>query len=277
MPSITIGKEHAGAVELAYEDHGRGKPVILIHGWPLSGKSWEKQVAVLVAAGHRVITYDRRGFGDSSRPIDGYDYDTLTDDLRRLIITLDLHDVALVGFSMGGGEVARYCGQYGTEHLRAAIFVSSVTPFLLETADNPGGTDPSVFAGMRAAIGADRPAFLASFLQNFFNADVLGATRISDRAIEFHWNDAVRASPVATAELCTAWSSTDFRADLARVDVPTLIVHGGADRAVPPAISAQLTHAAVAGSSLEMIPDAPHGLNWTHALELNRALVEFLR
>jgi pimeloyl-ACP methyl ester carboxylesterase len=276
MPSITIGKEHTRTVELAYEDHGRGKPVILIHGWPLSGKSWEKQVAVLVEAGHRVITYDRRGFGDSSRPIDGYDYETLTDDLRRLVLTLGLQDLAIVGFSMGGGEVARYCGQYGTEHVRAAVFVSSVTPFLLKTADNPDGIDPSRFAGMCEAIGADRPAFLETFLHDFFNADVLGATRISERAIEFHWNDAVRASPVATSQLCTAWSATDFRADLARIDVPTLIIHGEADRTVPPAISARLTHAAVSGSSLLMIPGAPHGLNWTHALELNRALLDFL-
>jgi pimeloyl-ACP methyl ester carboxylesterase len=251
--------------------------VILIHGWPLSSKSWEKQVAVLVEAGHRVITYDRRGFGDSSRPIDGYDYDTLTDDLRRLIITLGLQNVALVGFSMGGGEVARFCGQYGTEHVRAAVFVSSVTPFLLKTADNPDGSDPSLFAGMRAAIRADRPAFLATFLRDFFNADALGETRISKRAIEFHWNDAVWASPVATSELCAAWSSTDFRADLSRIDLPALIVHGEADRIVPPAISAQRTHAAVSGSLLVMIPDAPHGLNWTHSLELNRALLTFLQ
>ena len=176
MPYISVGEENSGSIDLYYEDHGKGKPVVLIHGWPLSGRSWEKQVGALIQAGQRVITYDRRGFGESSKPWSGYDYDTLAKDLDTIVTKLDLRDAALVGFSMGGGEVARYLGKYGSERVRAAAFVAAVPPFFLKAADNPEGLDISVFDGIRAALAADRPAFLSQFFANFFNVDVLGGT-----------------------------------------------------------------------------------------------------
>ena len=219
MSKITVGQENSTPIELYYEDHGSGKPVVLIHGWPLSGASWEKQVAALLDAGHRVITYDRRGFGRSSQPATGYDYDTFAEDLHKLVTKLDLRDVALVGFSMGGGEVARYLGTYGSERVSKAVFIAAVPPFLLKTADNPEGVDGSVFEGIKKAIAADRPAFLSAFLKDFYNVDVLGGKRISDQVVQYSWNVAAAASAKGTLDCVPAWG-TDFRKDLPRITCP---------------------------------------------------------
>jgi non-heme chloroperoxidase len=276
MPYIDIGEENSSTIGLYYEDHGTGKPVVLIHGWPLSGRSWEKQVTALLEAGYRVITYDRRGFGDSSKPTFGYDYDTFAEDLHKLMTTLDLRDAALVGFSMGGGEVARYLGRHGSQRVSKAVFMAAVPPFLLKTPDNPEGIDGGVFEGIKKAIAADRPAFLSKFLSDFYNVDDLGGTRISDEVVRLSWNIAAGASPTGTLECVSAWV-TDFRHDLSRIDVPTLVVHGDADRILPFAATAKRTNALVKGSQLVTVDGGPHGLNWTHAEEVNRALLDFLR
>lgn len=275
MPYIGVGEEGSGSVDLYYEDLGKGRPVVLIHGWPLSGASWEKQVAALLAAGHRVITYDRRGFGQSGKPATGYDYDTLAQDVHELVTKLDLHHVALVGFSMGGGEVARYLGRHGSERVSKAVFIAAVPPFLLKTADNPEGVDGSVFEGIRKALAADRPAFLSTFFADFYNVDVLGGQRISDQVVQYCWNVAVGASAKGTLDCVTAWG-TDFRADLARIDVPTLVIHGDADRILPITATAIRTQKAVKGSRLAVVKGGPHGVTWTHAEEVNHELVEFL-
>lgn len=275
MPYLTVDKENSGDINLYYEDHGTGKPVVLIHGWPLSGRSWEKQTTALLAAGHRVITYDRRGFGESSKPTFGYDYNTLTADLHKLITKLELRDATLVGFSMGGGEVARYFGKYGAERVVGAAFISAIPPFLLKTPDNPSGVDAGVFEGIKQGLAADRFGFLAGFLQNFYNVDVLGGKLISKQVVQNSWNIASGASPKGTLDCVSAWLE-DFRSDLATIKVPTLVVHGDADRIVPLAVSGQRTHELVKGSRLVVLKDAPHGLNWTHAGQLNRELLAFL-
>jgi len=275
MPYINVGEENSGNIDLYYEDHGTGKPVILIHGWPLSGRSWERQVLVLVDAGYRVITYDRRGFGESSKPWSGYDYNTLAKDLHAIISKLDLREAALVGFSMGGGEVARYPGLYGTERLSKAVFMSAVPPFLLRTLENLEGVDISVFDGIRAGIAKDRLAFLSGFFSNFYNFDVLGGSRVSDEVVRFSWQIAAGASPRGTLDLVAAWG-TDFRADLKRLDIPTLVVHGDADRILPIAATGSRTHELVKGSRLVVIKGGPHGLNWTHAEHANSELLDFL-
>jgi pimeloyl-ACP methyl ester carboxylesterase len=273
---LNVGQENSTPIELYYEDHGSGKPVVLIHGRPLSGASWEKQVAALLAAGHRVITYDRRGFGKSSQPATGYDYDTFAEDLHKVVTALDLHDFALVGFSMGGGEVARYIGRYGTDRVRKAVFMAAVPPFLLKTADNPNGVDASVFDGIKQGIAADRPAFLAQFLANFYNVDVLGGKQISDEVVRLSWNIATGASPKGTLDCVTAWY-TDFRKDLPKVDVPTLVIHGDADRILPIEVTGNRTQQIIKGSRLVVVKGGPHGLNWTHADQVNSELVNFLR
>lgn len=275
MPYITVGKENSGDIDLYYEDHGTGDPVVLIHGWPLSGASWEKQVQVLIDAGHRVITYDRRGFGNSDRPISGYDYNTLVQDLHILVNRLGLQEMVLVGFSMGGGEVARYIGLYGSERVKKAVFISSIPPFLLKTADNPAGVDGSVFEGMMQSVIADRPAFLSQFFSNFYNVDLLGGKFISDQAVQLSWNVGTMASPKGTLDCISAWL-TDFRKDLAHIDVPTLIVHGDGDRICPLPATGERIHEAVKESKLVVVEGGPHGLNWTHADQLNRALLDFI-
>ncbi len=275
MPYINIGKENSGNIDLYYEDHGAGKPVVLVHGWPLSGRSWEKQVTVLVDAGYRVITYDRRGFGDSSKPTSGYNYDTFAKDLHKLITMLELRNLTLVGFSMGGGEVARYLGTYGTKGVRKAVFISSIPPFLLKTTDNPDGVDGSVFDGIKKGIAADRLAFLSAFFTNFFNVDVLKGKLISDEVVRHSWNIASLASPKGTLDCVSAWL-TDFRKDLARIDVPTLVIHGDADRILPIAATGKRTQELVKGSRLVVVEGGPHGLTWTHAEKVNRALLNFL-
>ncbi|MEO6461894.1 MAG: alpha/beta hydrolase [Candidatus Eisenbacteria bacterium] len=275
MSLITVGKENSTSIDLYYEDLGVGQPVVLIHGWPLSGHSWERQVAALLAAGHRVVTYDRRGFGQSSQSSTRYDYDTFAADLDALLNELDLNDVVLVGFSMGGGEVARYLGKYGSKRVSKAVFMGAITPALRKDPDNPQGVDGGVFDGIQQELKADRPAFLAKFFQDFYNVDVLGGKKMSVEALDMSWNVAVAASPVATIECVTAWG-TDFRADLKKVDIPVLVVHGDADRIVPLAVSGARMQEAVANSRLVVIPGAPHGFTWTHGDEANRELLGFI-
>ena len=275
MPHITVGKENSGNIDLYYEDHGSGKPVVLIHGYPLSGASWEKQTAVLLAEGHRVITYDRRGFGKSSQPTTGYNYDTFAEDLHQLVTQLELRDFALVGFSMGGGEVARYMGKYGSKGVSKAVFVSAIPPFLLKTADNPEGVDGSVFEGIQKAVAADRYAFFTEFFKNFYNTDVLLGKRVSEQAVQSSWNIAAGASATASLACVPTWHE-DFRKDLARVDVPTLVIHGDSDRILPISASGQRTAKLIKGAQLVVVKDGPHCITWTHADEVNRELLKFL-
>jgi non-heme chloroperoxidase len=275
MPHISIGKENSGNIDLYYEDHGSGKPVVLIHGYPLSGASWEKQTAALLAAGHRVITYDRRGFGKSSQPTSGYNYDTFAEDLHKLVTQLELRDFALVGFSMGGGEVARYIGKYGSNGVSKAVFISAVPPFLLKTPDNPEGVDGSVFEGIQKAVAADRYAFFTEFFKNFYNADVLLGKRVSEAAIQASWNLAASASATASYACVPTWHE-DFRKDLARVDVPALVIHGDADRIVPISAAGLRTAKLIKRARLVTVKDGPHCITWTHAEEVNRELVNFL-
>ena len=232
MPYIKVGKENSTDIELCYQDHGSGDPVVLIHGYPLSGASWEKQVPALLAAGHRVITYDRRGFGNSSQPTTGYNYDTFAEDLQKLVTRLKLRNFSLVGFSMGGGEVARYIGKYGSKGVSKAVIIGGVPPFLLKTADNPEGVDGSVFDGIQKAVAADRYAFFTDFFRNFYNTDVFLGKRISEHAVQASWNVAASASATASFACVPTWYE-DFRNDLARIDVPTLVIHGDSDRIVP--------------------------------------------
>jgi non-heme chloroperoxidase len=276
MSFINVGKENSSSIDLYYEDHGAGKPVVLIHGYPLSGASWEKQVPVLLKAGHRVITYDRRGFGKSSQPTIGYDYDTFAEDLHKLVTTLDLRDFALVGFSMGGGEVARYLGTYGSQGVRKAVFLSSIPPYLLKAPDNPEGVDLDVFRGIENAVAADRYAFFTEFFKNFYNTDVLLGKRVGEQAVQASWNVAAGAS--ATASLaCVATWYTDFRKDLPRIDVPTLVMHGDADRIVPIAASGLRTGKMVKGARTVVVEGGPHCITWTHADKVNPELADFLK
>ncbi len=273
--TITVGRENSTDIDLYYEDHGAGRPVVLIHGWPLNGHSWEKQTAALLKNGYRVITYDRRGFGQSSQPSTGYDYDTMAADLRQIITTLDLQGAAIFGFSMGGGEVARYLGTYGSDRVSQAGFLAAIPPFLLKTDDNPEGVDKSLFDGFLRDIAADRPAFIAGFLQAFYNVDVLGGSRISSQAVQASWQVAMQASAKASSDCIKAWL-TDFRDDLAKINIPTLIMHGNADRTCPFELTGKRTHEMVRGSKLVIIENGPHGFIWTHADEANKALLNFL-
>ena len=275
MPYVTVGKENSGNIDLYYEDHGAGRPVVLIHGWPLSSKSWEKQVPALIDAGYRVVAYDRRGFGNSAKPAFGYDYDTLAEDLHKLMMELDLTGATLVGFSMGGGEVARYLGTYGSDRVDSAVFISAIPPFLLKTAENPEGMDGSVFDGIMESIIADRPAFLSGFFSEFYNVDVLGGDRISDEVVRFSWNIAATASPRGTLDCVSAWL-TDFRGDLRSIDVPVLVIHGDADRIVPFTASGKRIPGLIRESRLVVVEGGPHGIIWTHAGRVNRELLDFL-
>jgi non-heme chloroperoxidase len=272
MPTITV----SSGVDLYYEDLGSGDPVVLIHGWPLSGRSWEAQIAPLVDAGKRVITYDRRGFGNSSRPWDGYDYDTFAADLDALLQHLDLRDVALVGFSMGGGEVVRYIGRYGTERVSRAVLAAAVPPYLYKSEDNPeGGLDDATIAQFEGGVRGDRPAFVAGFVETFFAAG--GRTDlVSDQLKEYSRQIAYGASPKGTLDCIAAFGRTDFRDDVAKVSVPTLVIHGDSDAIVPFEISGRRSHESIAGSELHVIEGGPHGINASHAEEFNRVLLDFL-
>ncbi|MBW4490864.1 MAG: alpha/beta hydrolase [Trichocoleus desertorum ATA4-8-CV12] len=276
MPYVTVDQENSASIDIYYEDFGVGQPVVLIHGFPLSGHSWEKQVGVLLKEGYRVITYDRRGFGNSSQPSFGYDYDTFAADLNTLMTKLDLHDAVLVGFSMGTGEVTRYLGRYGSERVQKAVLMAPVPPFLLKTDDNPEGVDQSIFDGIMKAIVEDRPAYFSAFFREFFNVDVLLGDRISNEAIQASWNVAAGASAKGTLDCVPSWL-TDFRDDLPRIDVPTLIIHGDADRMLPLASTAARLPQLIKDSCLVIIPDGPHAINWTHPDQVNPVLLDFLK
>ena len=275
MPMLKVANEGTHPIELHYEDYGSGKPVVLIHGWPLSGRSWEAQVPALVAAGHRVIAYDRRGFGGSSQPWSGYDYDTLAADLNELMTQLDLQHATLVGFSMGGGEVARYISTYGTERVAKAVFAAAVPPYLYKSADNPdGGLNDATIAGFENGLRGDRIAFLDTFGTGFFSAG--GTLKVSEAQRKYAFGIAASASPKGTLDCIHAFAHTDFRADLAKVTVPTLVIHGDSDAIVPFEVSGARTHKAIAGSTLVRVKDAPHGFNLSHAAEFNKGLLDFL-
>jgi len=275
MPFVTVGKENSGNIDLHYEDHGSGQPVVLIHGYPLSGASWEKQVPALLNAGHRVVTYDRRGFGKSSQPTTGYNYDTFAEDLRKVILHLELRDFALVGFSMGGGEVARYFGKYGSKDVSKAVIISGVPPFLLKTPDNPEGVDANVFDGIIKAATTDRYAFFTEFFKNFYNTDVLLNKRVSEQAVQASWNLAAGASATASVACVPTWHE-DFRKDVDKIDVSTLVMHGDADRILPIAASGARTAKLIKGARLAILKDGPHCITWTHADEVNTELLNFL-
>jgi len=275
MAYLNVGRENSTDIDLYYEDHGSGDPVVLIHGYPLNGASWEKQIPALVAAGHRVITYDRRGFGKSSQPTAGYNYDTFAEDLRKLVSKLKLRDFALVGFSMGGGEVVRYIGKYGPKGVAKAVIIGGIPPFLRKTADNPEGVDGSVFVAIERAVATDRYAFFADFFKNFYNTDVLLGKRISEQAVQASWNVAASASATASLACVPTWHE-DFRKDVTQINVPTLVIHGDSDRIVPIAASGQRTANLIKGARLVTINDGPHAVSWTHAEEVNQELVNFL-
>jgi non-heme chloroperoxidase len=275
MPHCDVGTENGAPIKIYYEDHGSGQPVVLIHGYPLNADSWERQEAELLPAGYRVIRYDRRGFGRSSKPTVGYDYDTFAADLNVLLEHLDLRDVVLVGFSMGSGEVTRYLGRYGSARVAKAVLMGAIPPFLLKRDDNPEGVDGQVFETMKAGILEDRYVHLKNFLDNFYNVDVLAPERVSDQAWQASFNVAVASGPHATYACVDSWLE-DFRDDLPKIDVPTLVVHGTADRILPFESTASRLPGLIAGVRLVAVEGGPHAICWTHPDEVNRALLEFL-
>ena len=275
MPYVTVGTENSAAIEIYYEDHGSGQPVVLIHGYPLDSSSWEKQTAVLLEAGKRVITYDRRGFGKSDRPTSGHDYDTYAADLSGLVSALDLRNAVLVGFSMGTGEVVRYISRYGSHRLAKAVFIGAILPFMLQTDANPSGFPQEAVDGMLDAIKADRYAFLTGFLQNFYSADENLGTRISEEALRYSWQLATSMSPYTSIWAPATWY-TDFRADVDKIDVPTLIMHGTGDQNVPIDLTSRVLAKMLSSATYIEIEGAPHGMLWTHGEEINKALLEFL-
>lgn len=275
MPYINVGQENSAPIELYYEDQGSGDPILLIHGWPLSGASWEKQTSALLEAGYRVISYDRRGFGLSSKPSIGYDYDTFTEDLNLIITELELENLVLAGFSMGTGEVARYLGKYGSDKINKVIMIGVIPPYLLKTKDNPSGVEQSVFDDMKKGLVKDRPAFLLKFLHDFYNFDVLKKDRISEEVLQSSWNVAVVASAVATLKCVDTWT-TDFRSDIEKFDIPTLIIHGNKDRILPFKSTAVPLSEKLKEAQFVEINGGPHGLIWTHAEEVNQEILKFL-
>jgi non-heme chloroperoxidase len=281
MPYFAVGKENSSDINLYYEDLGGGQPVVLIHGFPLNGQSWEKQTSALIDAGYRVITYDRRGFGKSDQPSSGYDYDTFTEDLNHLITKLDLRDAVLIGFSMGTGEVTRYLSTYGSERISKAVLVGAIPPFLLKTDDNPEGVDKQVFDGIKTAIVQDRPSFFTAFFKDFYNVDklsgnlIFGENRITEDAVKMSWNVAVQASAIATLKCVDTWL-TDFRADLPKIDVPILIIHGDADRTLPFEATAKRLPSLIKNSRLVVVENGPHAIPWTHADKVTPEILKFL-
>jgi non-heme chloroperoxidase len=276
MAKITVGQENNTDIKIYYEDHGTGQPVVLIHGYPLNGHSWEKQERALLDAGYRVITYDRRGFGNSSQPVTGYDYDTFTADLNTLVEHLDLTGAVLVGFSMGSGEVTRYLSRHGSARVSRAVLMGAIPPFLLKTADNPEGVDRSVFDGIKAAVVADRHAYLKDFLDNFYNVDVLRGTRISDEAWQSSFIVGVGASAHATYACVDTWL-TDFRDDLPKIDIPVLLIHGDADRILPYSATAARLPNLINDLTVVTVEGGPHNIAWTHPDVVNPALLSFLK
>lgn len=276
MGTVIVGQENTDPIELYYEDHGTGPVVVLLSGWPFDSRSWEPQRHALLAAGHRVVAYDRRGFGRSSRPSVGYDFDTMAEDLHILLTQLDLDDVCLVGLSLGTGEVARYVGVHGTERLRSCVFIESLAPSFVKSADNPAGVDEAAVAGVQQAILDDRAAWLTDLISNFLNLDEYAGTRVSEDTVRVLFNAGTEASPEATWACVRTWLD-DFEADIARVDVPTLIVHGTADRILSIDGQGRRLHAALPEAEYVEIDGGPHVLAVTHAAELNEALLAFLR
>jgi non-heme chloroperoxidase len=275
MPSITVGQENSAAIRIYYEDHGSGPPVVLVHGYALNGHSWEKQEAALLAAGHRVITYDRRGSGASSRPSTGYDFDTLAADLHILLSRLDLRAVVLAGFAMGTGEVTRYLAVHGSARVSAAVLVAPLVPYLLKTDDNPDGIDRSVFDGITARTAADRPAAMKDFMDRSYNIDLLGGSRVSDQAWQNSFYVAISASAHAALGCVTACQE-DFRGDLAKISIPVLVIHGDQDRVLPYEATGQRLPALLRNARSTVIAGGPHAIIWTHADEVNQALLHFI-
>ncbi|TXN30037.1 alpha/beta fold hydrolase [Lacisediminihabitans profunda] len=278
MSYITVGQENSTDIELYYEDHGSGQPVVLIHGYPLDGHSWERQTKALLAAGYRVIAYDRRGFGQSSQPTVGYDYDTFAADLDAVLTTLDLTDVVLVGFSMGTGELARYVANHGADRVAKLAFLASLEPFLLQTDDNPTGVPREVFDGIAEAASADRFAWFTGFYQNFYNLDENLGSRISEEAVRNSWNVAASSAAIVAAGVVPSWIE-DFRGDVAKVrasGTPSLILHGTKDRILPIDASGREFHRVFPEAEYVEVDGAPHGLLWTHTDEVNAALLAFL-
>ncbi len=276
MSKVTVGRENSADIEIYYEDHGAGQPVVLIHGYPLSGRAWDKQVPVLLEAGYRVITYDRRGFGKSSQPVSGYDYDTFAADLSTLLDHLDLHDAVLAGHSMGTGEVTRYLGHYGSARVARGVLVAPIPPYLLQAGDNPDGVPQSLFDGFAEAARADAPAWMKGFLDSFYNVDTLRGTLVSDQAWQASWNLAVTASATAAVACIPTWA-TDFRDDLPKIDVPVLVLHGDADQVLPIDKTGKRLPGLINDVQLVVVEGGPHAIPWTHAGQVNTALLDFLR
>ena len=275
MSYLTVGVENGADIEIYYEDHGSGQPVVLVHGYPLNGHSWERQERALLAAGYRVITYDRRGFGRSAMPAVGFDYDTFASDLNALLEHLDLTGAVLGGFSMGTGEVTRYLARYGSARIAKAVLIGVIPPFVLKTADNPEGVDGQVFEGIKDAIVKDRYAYFGDFFDNFYNTDTFAPDRISDRALAASFQVAVGASPYASYACVDTWLS-DFRADLPKIDVPTLVIHGTADRILPFDATAKRLPGLIKDLRFVSVEGGPHNICWTHYDEVNSTLLEFL-
>jgi non-heme chloroperoxidase len=276
MPFVPVGRENSGLIQLYYEDHGSGPPVVLIAGYLLDAHSWEKQEAALLAGGYRVIAYDRRGFGNSSKPSTGYDFDTLAADLAALLGHLGLRRVTLVGNCMGTGEVVRYLAIHGCGRVSCAVLLAPLPPFLLQTPDNPGGIDRGIFDELITEITADRPAAAKSYLDKCYNIDLLGGTHVSDQAWQNSFHTALRASPAAARECVRAWME-DFRANLTLIGVPVLVAQGGQDRVFPPEATGSRLAGLIADARYLLIPGGPHAITWTHADEVNGALLAFLR
>jgi non-heme chloroperoxidase len=275
MPYIKAGQENSGSIDLYYTDQGSGQPVVLIHGYPLSGRAWDKQVSVLLDDGRRVITYDRRGFGKSSQPATGYDYDTFAADLNALLEALDLRDVTIVGHSMGTGEVTRYLGSFGSQRVAKAALISPIPPFLLMTDDNPDGLPASLFDGFMQSARQDPPAWLKGFLDNFYNYDKFGGSLVSEQAYQTSFNIAVSASAIATVACIPTWE-TDFRADLAQINVPMLVMQGDDDRILPYPNTGRRLPGLISDMKMVVIEGGPHAIAWTHDDQVNSALLKFL-
>jgi len=275
MPYLNVGDENSGSIELYYEDHGSGSPVVMIHGYPLSSRAWDKQVPALLAAGHRVITYDRRGFGKSSQPTFGYDYDTFAADLSALMEELDLRETTLVGHSMGTGEVTRYLGAYGSARVAKGVLVSPIPPYLLQADDNPDGLPAALFDGFMKEAKADVPAWMKGFLDNFYNIDEFAGTLVSDQAFQSSWNIASAASATAAVACIATWE-TDFREDLAKIDIPMLVIQGDADRILPFEKTGKRLPGLLKDMELVVIEGGPHAIAWTHTLQVNKPLLQFV-
>jgi non-heme chloroperoxidase len=275
MPYVMVGQENSGSIELYYEDHGSGRPVVLIHGYPLSSRAWDKQVPVLLDDRRRVITYDRRGFGKSSQPTGGYDYDTFAADLNAVLERLDLRDVTLVGHSMGTGEVTRYLSRYGSARVAKGVLISPIPPFLMQAPDNPEGLPSSLFDGFMNDARQDGPMWMKGFLDNFFNYDKFKGTLVSEQAYQANWNIAVSSSATATVACIPTWL-TDFRADLPKIDVPMLVIQGDDDRVLPFPKTGQRLPGMIRDLQMVVIEGGPHAISWTHADQVNSALVKFM-